>query len=393
MPELSGFPVYECDIFSTEGILNPYPHYQAIQDLGRVVKLSPWETLAVGRYDDVRAIMMDHRRFISSKGVALNDIGNENTRGRGTLSNDPPIHTRNRAVLFKPLSPRAMQELKEQVASEANDLVDRLVAAGSFEGVKDLAQHLPLTIVSRLVGVPEAARKNMLDWAAAAFNNIGPDNDINQAALPQVAGIFDFINNCGREQLLPGSWAAQLFDAADRGEIPEEVATEMIIDYVAPSLDTTVAGTASMIRLLADNPDQWRNLKQDRSLIRNAVEETLRIESPIRGFSRVAAENVEFAGLTIPEGARVYVLWAAANRDEAMFKNATSFDITRDNARKQLAFGFGIHQCAGQHLARLEMMSILEAMVTKVENIDVSNPKYAVNNTLRALERIDVTFT
>jgi len=147
-----------------------------------------------------------------------------------------------------------------------------------------------------------------------------------------------------------------------------------------------------MLALLSENPEQWDRIKQDPSLIRNAVDETLRIQSPIRGFSRLAAEDVELSGETIPEGARVFVLWASANRDGAVFDNPTSFDVTRDNARKHMSFGFGIHQCAGQHLARLEMMSLLEAMVARVDKIEASNPKYVLNNTLRVLERIDVQF-
>jgi len=393
MADLSDFPVYEPDIFSNEGIQNPYPHYEAIRELGPVVKLTPWDALAVGRYDEVRAIMMDHKRFISGQGVAMNDEGNAAIAGRGTLTNDQPIHTRNRTTLFKPLSPKAMQDLKDEVKTEADGLIDRLVEKGRFDGVTDLSQYLPLTIVSKLVGVPEAARQNMLLWAAAAFNDLGPANEIRQQALPNIAGILNFINNCGRDQLTPGSWGAQLFEAADREEIPYEVAGQMILDYVAPSLDTTIAGTASMLVQLSENPEQWNLIKEDPSLIRNAVDETLRIQSPIRGFSRLAAENVELSGVTIPEGAWVFILWASANRDEAMFENANTFNVKRDNSRKHMAFGFGIHQCAGQHLARLEMMSLLEAMVAKVDKIEVSNPKYVLNNTLRVLESIDVTFS
>jgi len=187
--------------------------------------------------------------------------------------------------------------------------------------VADLSQYLPLTIVSKLVGVPEAARQNMLVWAAAAFNDLGPANEIKQQALPRIAGILDFVANCERDQLTPGSWGAQLYEAADREEIPHDVAGQMITDYVAPSLDTTIAGTASLLRLLAENPDQWRLIKDDPSLIRNTIDETLRLQSPIRGFSRLTAEDVELSGETVPEGARVYVLWASANRDEAVFEN------------------------------------------------------------------------
>jgi len=133
--DLSSFPVYDFDIYSDEGIFDPYPHYEAIRNLGPVVKLTPWDALTVGRFADVRAVLMDHRRFISGQGVALNDIGNGVTAGKGTLSNDPPIHTANRKVLFKPLSPVAMKDLKDEIETEADELIDRLVKTKSFDGI------------------------------------------------------------------------------------------------------------------------------------------------------------------------------------------------------------------------------------------------------------------
>jgi len=240
--------------------------------------------------------------------------------------------------------------------------------------------------------VPPEARENMLTWAAAAFDNLGPDNEVNQLAMPNVAGIVQFVSNCRREQLTPGSWGAQLYEAADREEVSHEVAGQMILDYVAPSLDTTIAATGQLLLQLGHHPEQWELLKSDPTLVRNAVEEVLRFESPIRGFSRVAAEDVDVSGVKVPKGARVLALYASANRDEEMFENADHFDITRKNARKQLAFGNGIHQCAAQHLARLEISSLLNAMIKRVDRIEVANPVYVRNNTLRVLDTLDVTF-
>jgi cytochrome P450 len=143
--------------------------------------------------------------------------------------------------------------------------------------------------------------------------------------------------------------------------------------------------------MLATHPEQWATLKADRSLIPNAFNETVRLESPIRAFSRVATADTSIGGYDIDAGARVMILYASANRDERFFDRPDEFDITRPNASGHLGFGYGTHGCAGQGLARLEAQAVLQALVTQVETIELGQPVRGMNNLICAWASLPMT--
>ena len=198
-------------------------------------------------------------------------------------------------------------------------------------------------------------------------------------------------NKVSPARIKPGSWSARAFRLADEGAIPPEMARRMLIDLIGPSLDTTILGTGSLLMLLAQNPDQWRALKASPSLIPNAVNEALRLESPVRAFTRHVARDTEIGGVRVPEGARVLVLYGSANRDERRWQDADRFDIRRPGAAGHLAFGAGRHTCLGAHLARLEMQSILRAMTARVDSFEIGKPVFVLNNILRGLQSLPMT--
>ena len=233
----------------------------------------------------------------------------------------------------------------------------RLVyAKGSFEAIIDLAQPLPLTVVRDLIGLPDFGRENMLKWASAAFDMQGIQNARGQAARPVIAEMKEFIaTGVTPETLKPGSWSHWITEMAAHGEIDPEIVPFSISDYINPSLDTTISAIGHFIYHAGSNPDTWAKLKEDPSLVLNAAHAAIRIGTPIRSFSRHTSKPVEIAGHQIPKGARVMMLYASANRDEAVFAQAGQFNIERRNARRHLAFGAGIHMCAGMHLALLEI--------------------------------------
>jgi cytochrome P450 len=161
-----------------------------------------------------------------------------------------------------------------------------------------------------------------------------------------------------------------------------------MIDYIAPSLDTTISSISSALHLFATHPQQWQLLKDDPSLIPNAVNEVVRFESPLRAFARHAGCETEIADVRIPEGARVLVIYASANRDEREWQNPDTFDIRRD-ANRHLGFGHGAHACAGQSLARLETSAMLRALVDRVDRIEpTAEPTWAINNIIRRHEHM-----
>lgn len=383
-------PTVDVDIYADRGIASPYGHYAAIRDAGPVVWLAAQQVYAFGRFKEVKAALLDHKTYISGAGIALNDFANQISQGT-TLASDAPLHGTLRSVIGAPLRPEAVADLKEQIASAADALVVRLVKQGSFDGVVDFARFLPVSIISTLVGLPEEGRENMLDWAAATFDCLGPDNERAGAALPQLQAMLDYtVQSVGASKVRPGSWAARIYEAAEQGVVPHAQVPALLLDYLGPSLDTTIFATSHLLHLLGTHPEQWAKLKNDQALLNNAIEEAVRLESPLRGFSRTLARDVEVGGAELAAGSRILLLYASANRDERKWENPEEFDVSRPNARDHLGFGIGRHGCAGQHLARLEMQCLLTSLVRHVNSFNVGEPVMQLNNVLRGLASLPV---
>jgi cytochrome P450 len=196
---------------------------------------------------------------------------------------------------------------------------------------------------------------------------------------------------CVPGKLAPDGWAAGIWAAAERGDIPAEKPPLMMNDYMGPSLDTTIFATANMIWLFARHPDQWTLLREQPDLMLNAINEVLRIETVIQGFSRVLTEDHTVDGTTMPAGSRVLVLYGSANRDERQFADPARFDITRANASEHLGLGFGAHSCPGGNLARLELRALLTALLPRVERFELVEAVPKLNNILHGLGTCVVT--
>jgi len=201
--------------------------------------------------------------------------------------------------------------------------------------------------------------------------------------------MLSFTRRVVRERnVIEGSMADELISAADQGVLTHAECASLLVDYVAPSLDTTISAISSALHLLATHPEQWQQLKEDSSLISNAINEVVRYESPLRAFAREAGHDTDIAGARIRAGGRVLVIYASANRDEREWDAPDVFDIRRD-AGRQLGFGNGAHACAGQGLARLETGAMLRALVECVERIELAGPPmWAVNNIIRRHEHL-----
>jgi cytochrome P450 len=260
---------------------------------------------------------------------------------------DGDEHARLRMVTGRPLIPRALAKLKPEASKLAATLVEGLVARGTFDGVTDLAQVMPTRWVPDLLGLPKEGRENLLDWAGAGFDTMGPANERWAAAQPRLAQVGQFAEAAIANGFPPGSMAAGVLEAAARGEIRPEQCPQSLLDYILPSIDTTVSAIGSAIWLLATHPDQWQLLHREPQRASQAFDEALRLESPVSGFTRVATKDTEVGGVSLPGGARVLVLFAAANRDEREWVESERFDITRANAAAHLAFGYGVHVCVG----------------------------------------------
>jgi len=384
-------PVFEQDLYSDEFIQNPYPGYTAMRELGAVVWLPTLGNFALTRHSEVQAALRDHQTFISSDGVAADQFGCDFLQGN-TVASDGQKHTELRQAMAPPMLPGELVSIAPAVQSAADQLIDDLLQRKTFDAITDLAQHLPLTVVRDMVGLPDFGQQKMLQWAAAAFDVLGVQNERGREALSTIAEMRDFIQqDATRENLKPGSWTRRIHELVDQGLLPCEHAPFAIRDYINPSLDTTISATGELILQLAQNPGQWQKLKQHPKLINNAVNEAIRLATPIRSFTRHTSTDVDINGHTIPRGSRVMMLFASANRDERAFKNPDNFDITR-NPRTHVGFGSGVHMCVGMHLAQLEMEALLHGMLSRVGSIEVGTPTIKLNNTIRAYAKLPCSF-
>ena len=384
-------PTSTIELYSDEALLEPYPRYEQLRALGPAVWLEAHGMYALPRFAECKEALRNWHVFSSAQGVMMNDLMNETLIGI-VLCADGEEHTAMRKVIGGPLTPSALAAVKDAIGDEAEALVERLVAKGTFDAATELAHHLPVTIVSRLVGLPEEGREHMLDWADANFDCFGPMNARTEAAFPVVQQMVQYaFTECVPGKLTPDGWAAGIWAAAERGDIPMEKPPLMMNDYMGPSLDTTIFATASMIWLFAQHPDQWALLRERPDLMLNAINEVLRIETVLQGFSRVLTEDHAVGGVTLPAGARVLVLYGSANRDERQFEQPERFDITRANAAEHLALGAGAHSCPGGNLARMEMRALLTALAARVERFELGEVKPKLNNVLHGLGTCMVT--
>jgi cytochrome P450 len=391
MTSTAAVPTYGADIYDDQALLEPYEHYRALRDLGPVVWLEEHGAYAITRYADVRAVLTDSDTFRSANGIALNEPANSAILGC-TLASDGDLHAHLRQVVAHRLTPRSLRPMKEQVAEVADALVADLVQRGSFDAVTDLARALPLSIVPDFIGWPKEGREHLLRWAGANFDSFGPINERVEKALPQCGEMAAFGAEIVRTgNVLPGSLGASVLESRDRGEISTEQTMMLMLDYLAPSLDTTISAVGSAIWLFGQHPDQWDKIREDPKLIPNAVNEVVRYESPISSFGRLVSKDTEVDGVPIPAGSRVVVSYASANRDERKWGDPDVFDVTRKDAVHQLGFGYGEHGCAGQGLARMETESLLTALARSVTRFELGEPERALNNLIRALGSLPVT--
>ncbi|MEU5640721.1 cytochrome P450 family protein [Streptomyces milbemycinicus] len=191
---MSQIPASDVDLYTESARTDPYEIYAELRALGPVVHLSRYDLYALPRYDEVRAALMDWQTFSSARGVFVDPDVNAQLEGI-TLCSDPPEHTAMRSVLGRPLRPDRMREVTPRIEAEADQVVERVVGRGRFEVVTELAEYLPMTVVSDLVGLPDHGREKMLEWAAAIWNTQGPADDRAAAAGPAVEEFMAFAMN------------------------------------------------------------------------------------------------------------------------------------------------------------------------------------------------------
>ncbi len=394
---VADLPVSDADPFSHEVLEDPLPFHQQLREAGPVVYLSRYDVHALGRYEQVHAALVDWQQFQSAAGVGLSNFRTEKPWRPPSLllEADPPRHDAPRRVLTKVLGPRALRRLRDRWTADAEQLVDHVLAAGTeFDAVPTLAQAFPLRVFPDAVGLGPDGRENLLPYGDHAFNAFGPSNDLVAKGAPRVAELSAWVGEqCAREALSSDGFGAAIWAAADRGDITPQQAPLVVRSLLTAGVDTTVHGLSAVLYAFATNPDQWARLVADRSLARVAFDEAVRWESPVQTFFRTTTTDVRIGDAVVPEGHKVLMFLAAANRDPRRWADPDAFDLSRDPSG-HVGFGMGLHQCVGQHVARLEAEAVLTALARRVRTIELAAPtKRHHNNTLRAWESIPVRVT
>ncbi|MFD5299038.1 cytochrome P450 [Streptomyces mutabilis] len=388
-------PTSDADPFAPEHLLNPEPLHRALREAGPVVRLSRYDVHALARYEDVHAALVDWQTFQSGAGVGLAHFHHEKPWRQPSLllEADPPHHDAPRRVLREILAPPALRRLRETWQTVAEDLVDTVLAerGTEFDAFDALAAAFPLRVFPDAVGLGPDGRDNLLPYGNMAFNAFGPRNDLVAADADRVAELSGWVNaQCVREALGEDGFGARIWAAADRGEITHEQAPLVVRSLLTAGVDTTVHGLAATLHAFATHPDQWQRLRERPELARVAFDEAVRWQSPVQTFFRTATADVDIAGVRIPEGTKILMFLGAANRDPDRWTDPDRFDLGRDPSG-HVGFGMGIHQCVGQHVARLEAETLVTALARRVGHIELAGePRRHLNNTLRSWASLPV---
>jgi cytochrome P450 len=384
-------PNYDCDFYSDNFIKNPFQHYAEMRALGPVVYIPKLNNYAITQYNALKEALINYNSLVSGLGIASDEIGCKFVKGQ-IVSSDPPVHKVMRKAMLPPLMPQALKQVIPDIKKASDKLINELIIKEEFDSVSDLAQYLPLSIVRDLVGLPDFGKENMLKWAAASFNVLGIQNERGRKGAQEIIELRKFISGeLHLNNVKAKSWIERILKMIDTGSLEETLGNRLIRDYINPSLDTTISAISHLIYLLSKNNFEWRKLQQNPKLLKNTVNEAIRLGSPIRSFSRIAIKNLEIEEYIIPKNSRVMMVFASANRDEKVYENPNKFSINR-NFKEHLGFGHGIHSCVGMHLAQIEMISLLEAMLPLVKKIETKEPEIALNNTIYGFSKLPTKF-
>jgi cytochrome P450 len=336
----------------------------------------------VTRHEDVTAILRD-RRFHSAVALIAEQAGlpegRLQRRQRSILAMEGDEHTRLRRLAAPAFTPRATESLRPFMRDLVNDLLDPFTATGRIELVADLCEPYPIPVICELLGAPKEDWRLFSRWATDIFRifngDLLNDADVIDAAFGEldeyVRAMIDERRSTPRDDLL-----SRFIEAEEQGD---RMSTDELVMMTGAVLmagtDTTRNQLACAVALFTDHADQWAALADDPALAAPAVEEAMRYLGAVRGTARIAAEDVDYRGVTFPAGTFVATSLAGANRDPDIWEEPHRFDISRQPAGvPQLTFGSGIHYCMGANLARAELQEALPILARRMPNLSLDEP-------------------
>jgi cytochrome P450 len=391
-------PVLGDDPFSEDNLKSPERFQKRLRDGGPVVWLSTYGCYAVGGYEEAAQVFADWRTYSSARGIGISDFNKEKPwRDPAVLlETDPPRHNEIRTKVNRILSQKALEDMRGDFSKQADNLLDRVLRDCTIDAQKEIAVAYPLKVFGDAIGVTPENRENLILYGDMAFNNFGPINALREAANKKCeeARIVPWImEQTQRGALRPGSLGEKFHQLAEDGLITHYEAWNVMRGQLTAGVDTTVAAIGHLLLCLARDPDQYALVRENTSLTRKAFDETVRHLSPLQHLFRTSINESSLGGATIRADTKMMISIAAANRDPRKWREPDQFDITR-NAIDHLAFGRGVHICAGMNVAKLEAECLLTSFTKRVKAIELCGaPTYTLNNTTRRLETLPVKVT
>ena len=364
------------DPYNQNYFANPHPVFGRLRGEAPVYYNEYYDFYALSRYADVERCLGDWETFSSAYGDILEMIKAKASVPRGSfIHEDPPLHTVYRKVLTRVFTPKKMSALEPQVRAFCARALDPLVEGGEFDFIKNLGADMPMRVISMLLGIPEEDQEKVRDRVDANLRTEpGKPMELVDNQVQMGAGFEEYIDwreKNPSDDLMTELLAVEFED--ETGKIRKLTRDEILVMVnilAGAGNETTNRLIGWTGKLLAEHPDQRRQIHADRSLINPAIEEILRYEPPGPSVARYVAKDVEIDGVTIPAGSAVLALVASANRDEAKFRNGEAFDIHRERA-PHLTFGYGFHNCLGNALARVEGRVALDEILNRFPDWEV----------------------
>ncbi len=394
-------------LLSPEYVESPYAIYDVLRSEHPVFWSEKWSAWLVTRYDDVKAILSDFRRF-SNKGryqLYLAQLPEEQRRQLeplaehyehgGLVQSDPPDHTRLRRLVNLSFTPRAVAQMRGTVIEIVDELLDKVEAKGSLELIRDFAFPLPAIVVAGMLGVPKEERDQFKDWSSKIQRFLGggriyfPHALEAQDSWRKMNAYFKELLEDRRKKPQDDVVSALAVVYANEDRLSEDELIRSSGAMLIAGHETTTNLIASGILALIRHPDQLQMLQADASLYASAVEEFLRYDSPFQSIPRRVTEECELRGQRVRMGELVYLMLGAANHDPAQFEQPEKLNVKRKN-NEHVAFGHGIHFCLGAALARLEGPIAIQRMIERFPELHLvpaDPPRWKKSMVQRGLER------
>ena len=365
---------------------DPYPTYRALREYDPIHRM-PDGTYFLTRYDDLVDVYRDAKTWSSDKKIDFKpNFGDSLLYEHHTTSlvfNDPPVHSRVRKLLAPAFSPRALKVLQPRIEMLVDRLLDAAAERGTIDMIDDFAAAIPVQLIGDLLGIPDTERRPLRSWSLAILGGLEPvlSKERFEAGTRAVAEFKDYLRDLiarrtrdnaydGREILSTLVRASELAGGCDAQErLSELELLHNCIFLLNAGHETTTNLIGNSIHLLLQHPDAWRDLAAHPELIAGAVEEFLRMESSNQLGNRRATCDTEIGGTRIAANTYVHLCIGAANRDPSQFPDPDRLDIRR-HPNRHLAFGLGIHTCAGNSLARMEAQVAIGKLVTRFKTIE-----------------------